>query len=99
MKMFGQGRLPLVLFPSKAEVLPEPLGLVLVFGTWTFPICKFNYMLIEIFHFLLFYLGQGVSDMVMIYICMYGLLLFFSSNVLVYKSSKTQHPSKIYLKN
>lgn len=58
MAEFGQGRLPWAFFPSKAEVLPEPLGLVLIIGSWNFPICKFSYILIEIFHFLLFFFGQ-----------------------------------------
>ncbi|KAL6518474.1 hypothetical protein OROGR_018976 [Orobanche gracilis] len=30
--------LPLLLFPSRAQVLPEPLGTVLIFGSWNFPI-------------------------------------------------------------
>ncbi|KAL2497681.1 Aldehyde dehydrogenase family 3 member F1 [Abeliophyllum distichum] len=33
-----KGQLPLLLFPSKAEVLPEPLGVVLIFASWNFPI-------------------------------------------------------------
>ncbi|CAA2982987.1 aldehyde dehydrogenase family 3 member F1 [Olea europaea subsp. europaea] len=33
-----KGQLPLLLFPAKAEVLPEPLGVVLVFASWNFPI-------------------------------------------------------------
>ncbi|KAK4486006.1 hypothetical protein RD792_008667 [Penstemon davidsonii] len=33
-----KGKLPLLLFPSKGEVLPEPLGTVLIFGSWNFPI-------------------------------------------------------------
>ncbi|KAL8047332.1 hypothetical protein ABFX02_08G233900 [Erythranthe guttata] len=33
-----KGQLPLLLFPSRAEVLPEPLGTVLIFGSWNFPI-------------------------------------------------------------
>ncbi|KAL6583432.1 hypothetical protein OROMI_005510 [Orobanche minor] len=31
-------QLPLLLFPSRAQVLPEPLGTVLIFGSWNFPI-------------------------------------------------------------
>ncbi|KAK6922647.1 Aldehyde dehydrogenase domain [Dillenia turbinata] len=30
-------RLPLVFFPASAQVLPEPLGLVLIFVSWNFP--------------------------------------------------------------
>lgn len=30
--------LPLLFFPAKAEVLPEPLGVVLIFSSWNFPI-------------------------------------------------------------
>ncbi|KAE8655974.1 3-epi-6-deoxocathasterone 23-monooxygenase-like isoform X1 [Hibiscus syriacus] len=33
-----EGDLPLLLFPSKAEVIPEPLGVVLIFSSWNFPI-------------------------------------------------------------
>ncbi|KAK6125706.1 hypothetical protein DH2020_040556 [Rehmannia glutinosa] len=33
-----KGQLPLLLFPSRAQVLPEPLGTVLIFGSWNFPI-------------------------------------------------------------
>ncbi|KAG6392796.1 hypothetical protein SASPL_147023 [Salvia splendens] len=33
-----KGHLPLLLFPARAEVLPEPLGTVLIFGSWNFPI-------------------------------------------------------------
>ncbi|KAL6993482.1 Aldehyde dehydrogenase 3 member F1 [Sarracenia purpurea var. burkii] len=33
-----KGHIPLLFFPSKGEVLPEPLGLVLIFGSWNFPI-------------------------------------------------------------
>ncbi|MFX9844537.1 aldehyde dehydrogenase family protein, partial [Acinetobacter baumannii] len=33
-----KGKLPLLLFPSRAEVMPEPLGTVLIFGSWNFPI-------------------------------------------------------------
>ncbi|CAA0839239.1 Aldehyde dehydrogenase family 3 member F1 [Striga hermonthica] len=33
-----KAQLPLLLFPSKAQVLPEPLGIVLIFGSWNFPI-------------------------------------------------------------
>ncbi|KAL0378330.1 UNVERIFIED_CONTAM: Aldehyde dehydrogenase family 3 member F1 [Sesamum radiatum] len=32
-----KGQLPLLLFPSRAEVLPEPLGTVLIIGSWNFP--------------------------------------------------------------
>ncbi|XP_039053339.1 aldehyde dehydrogenase family 3 member F1-like [Hibiscus syriacus] len=35
---FKKGDLPLLLFPSKAEVIPEPLGVVLIFSSWNFPI-------------------------------------------------------------
>nr|QTZ19441.1 aldehyde dehydrogenase family 3 member F1 [Bixa orellana] len=30
--------LPLVFFPARGEVLPEPLGVVLIFSSWNFPI-------------------------------------------------------------
>ncbi|RVW51802.1 Aldehyde dehydrogenase family 3 member F1 [Vitis vinifera] len=30
--------LPLIFFPAKGQVLPEPLGLVLIFSSWNFPI-------------------------------------------------------------
>ncbi|KAA8531938.1 hypothetical protein F0562_006345 [Nyssa sinensis] len=33
-----KGQVPLLLFPSKGEVLPEPLGLILIFASWNFPI-------------------------------------------------------------
>ncbi|KAM7520123.1 hypothetical protein LguiB_019085 [Lonicera macranthoides] len=33
-----KGRLPLLFFPAKGQVLPEPLGLVLIFASWNFPI-------------------------------------------------------------
>uniref|UniRef100_A0A5B7A4J8 Aldehyde dehydrogenase n=1 Tax=Davidia involucrata TaxID=16924 RepID=A0A5B7A4J8_DAVIN len=33
-----KGQIPLLFFPSKGEVLPEPLGLVLIFSSWNFPI-------------------------------------------------------------
>ncbi|XP_059439079.1 aldehyde dehydrogenase family 3 member F1 [Corylus avellana] len=32
-----KGDLPLLFFPAKGEVLPEPLGVVLIFGSWNFP--------------------------------------------------------------
>uniref|UniRef100_A0A5B7A5W8 Aldehyde dehydrogenase n=1 Tax=Davidia involucrata TaxID=16924 RepID=A0A5B7A5W8_DAVIN len=33
-----KAQIPLLFFPSKGEVLPEPLGLVLIFSSWNFPI-------------------------------------------------------------
>nr|GLL26278.1 aldehyde dehydrogenase family 3 member F1 [Ipomoea trifida] len=33
-----KGKLPLLYFPAKAEVMPEPLGVVLIFSSWNFPI-------------------------------------------------------------
>ncbi|RXH75061.1 hypothetical protein DVH24_029782 [Malus domestica] len=33
-----KARLPLLLFPTSGEVLPEPLGVVLIFASWNFPI-------------------------------------------------------------
>ncbi|XWS29240.1 hypothetical protein CRYUN_Cryun24cG0011300 [Craigia yunnanensis] len=33
-----KSELPLFLFPAKGEVLPEPLGVVLIFSSWNFPI-------------------------------------------------------------
>ncbi|CDP01945.1 unnamed protein product [Coffea canephora] len=33
-----KGQMPLLFFPARAEVLPEPLGLVLVLASWNFPI-------------------------------------------------------------
>ncbi|KAI3777308.1 hypothetical protein L1987_47107 [Smallanthus sonchifolius] len=33
-----KGRLPLVFFPASRKVLPEPLGVVLIIGSWNFPI-------------------------------------------------------------
>lgn len=33
-----KSQLPLLFFPSRAEVLPEPLGIVLIFVSWNFPI-------------------------------------------------------------
>lgn len=33
-----KGRLPLLFFPASGKVLPEPLGLVLIIGSWNFPI-------------------------------------------------------------
>ncbi|KAK1422153.1 hypothetical protein QVD17_25074 [Tagetes erecta] len=33
-----KGRLPLIFFPASRKVLPEPLGLVLIIGSWNFPI-------------------------------------------------------------
>jgi hypothetical protein len=41
---FGQGDLPLVFFPAKGEVLPEPLGVVLIFGSWNFPFGESNHL-------------------------------------------------------
>lgn len=34
----AKGRLPLLFLPASAEVLPEPLGLALIFVSWNFPI-------------------------------------------------------------
>ncbi|XP_059623544.1 aldehyde dehydrogenase family 3 member F1-like isoform X2 [Cornus florida] len=31
-------RIPVLFFPAKGEVLPEPLGLALIFSSWNFPI-------------------------------------------------------------
>ncbi|XP_031400865.1 aldehyde dehydrogenase family 3 member F1 isoform X2 [Punica granatum] len=33
-----KGHLPLLFFPASGEVLPEPLGTVLIFSSWNFPI-------------------------------------------------------------
>ncbi|KAL3723769.1 hypothetical protein ACJRO7_035871 [Eucalyptus globulus] len=33
-----KGRLPLLFFPSSGEVISEPLGVVLIFASWNFPI-------------------------------------------------------------
>ncbi|XP_042501021.1 aldehyde dehydrogenase family 3 member F1-like [Macadamia integrifolia] len=33
-----KGQLPLVFFPATSEVVPEPLGLVLIFSSWNFPL-------------------------------------------------------------
>jgi aldehyde dehydrogenase (NAD+) len=33
-----QARTPLVAFPSTALVVPEPLGVVLIFSCWNLPI-------------------------------------------------------------
>ncbi|KAF5463049.1 hypothetical protein F2P56_018998 [Juglans regia] len=33
-----KGHIPLLFFPAKGEVLPEPLGVVLVLSSWNFPI-------------------------------------------------------------
>ncbi|KAJ0629722.1 putative aldehyde dehydrogenase (NAD(+)) [Helianthus annuus] len=33
-----KGRLPLVFFPASGKVLSEPLGVVLIIGSWNFPI-------------------------------------------------------------
>ncbi|KAG5534608.1 hypothetical protein RHGRI_022659 [Rhododendron griersonianum] len=33
-----KGRIPLLFFPASGEVLPEPLGLALIFVSWNFPI-------------------------------------------------------------
>ncbi|GAV72188.1 Aldedh domain-containing protein [Cephalotus follicularis] len=33
-----KGKLPLLFYPAKGEVLPEPLGVVLIFTAWNFPI-------------------------------------------------------------
>ncbi|XP_022775380.1 aldehyde dehydrogenase family 3 member F1 [Durio zibethinus] len=33
-----KGELPLLFFPAKGQVLPEPLGVVLIFSSWNFPI-------------------------------------------------------------
>ncbi|KAJ7953073.1 Aldehyde dehydrogenase [Quillaja saponaria] len=33
-----KGNLPLLFFPARGEVLPEPLGVVLIFSSWNFPI-------------------------------------------------------------
>ncbi|EOX90935.1 hypothetical protein QUC31_002853 [Theobroma cacao] len=33
-----KAELPLVFFPAKGEVLPEPVGVVLIFSSWNFPI-------------------------------------------------------------
>ncbi|XP_047317402.1 aldehyde dehydrogenase family 3 member F1 [Impatiens glandulifera] len=33
-----KGHIPLVFFPAKGEIIPEPFGKVLIFGSWNFPI-------------------------------------------------------------
>ncbi|KAE9466731.1 hypothetical protein C3L33_01384, partial [Rhododendron williamsianum] len=33
-----EGQIPLLFFPASGEVLPEPLGLALIFVSWNFPI-------------------------------------------------------------
>ncbi|KAJ9561953.1 hypothetical protein OSB04_007113 [Centaurea solstitialis] len=33
-----KGRLPLLFFPASGKVLPEPLGVVLIIGSWNFPL-------------------------------------------------------------
>lgn len=32
--------MPLLFFPASGEILPEPLGTVLIFSSWNFPICE-----------------------------------------------------------
>ncbi|XP_045809563.1 aldehyde dehydrogenase family 3 member H1-like [Trifolium pratense] len=32
-------------FPSSAEIVPEPLGVVLVISAWNYPFCKFTFVL------------------------------------------------------
>lgn len=32
-----QAKLPIVAFPATAELVPEPLGLVLIISSWNFP--------------------------------------------------------------
>lgn len=33
-----QAKLPIAAFPAKAEIIPEPLGAVLIFSSWNLPI-------------------------------------------------------------
>nr|XP_004287846.2 PREDICTED: aldehyde dehydrogenase family 3 member F1 [Fragaria vesca subsp. vesca] len=33
-----KGKLPLLLFPARGELVPEPLGVVLIFASWNYPI-------------------------------------------------------------
>ncbi|KAF5753019.1 aldehyde dehydrogenase family 3 member F1 [Tripterygium wilfordii] len=33
-----KAHLPLIFFPARGEVMPEPLGVVLIFGAWNFPL-------------------------------------------------------------
>jgi hypothetical protein len=38
-----QVKLPLIFQPSACEIVAEPLGVVLIFSTWNFPISKNSY--------------------------------------------------------
>lgn len=33
-----QVHIPLIAFPTKGELVPEPLGVVLIFSSWNFPL-------------------------------------------------------------
>jgi acyl-CoA reductase-like NAD-dependent aldehyde dehydrogenase len=39
-EMLPQVWAPLVAFPADAQVVPEPLGVVLIFSCWNFPLGK-----------------------------------------------------------
>lgn len=40
--LFEQNNLPLLFFPAKGGVIPEPFGTVLIISSWNFPFCKFT---------------------------------------------------------
>jgi len=36
-----QAKTSLLTFPSSAEIVPEPLGVVLIISAWNYPFCMF----------------------------------------------------------
>lgn len=37
--------MPLIVYPTTGELVPEPLGLVLIFSSWNFPVGKITMLL------------------------------------------------------
>jgi acyl-CoA reductase-like NAD-dependent aldehyde dehydrogenase len=48
----GQVPAAITTFPSSAQIVPEPLGVVLIISAWNYPFCKFYtaFMPFEKFH-------------------------------------------------
>lgn len=38
--IIAQVKTPIIAFPSSAEIVAEPLGVVLVISAWNYPICE-----------------------------------------------------------
>lgn len=68
MLLIVQAKTSITTFPSSAEIVPEPFGVVLIISPWNYPFCMLDILVNFFFHILKWIKIAFLSDLMSLFL-------------------------------